>query len=357
MTQLYIVKDLQQCGPYSLEEIPSLVDRGDFSWDDLAWHDGMEGWEPLQAVFEQLGLRASPDRTTVPSTEPQFHHVAPAKFVILSLITLGLYELYWFYRGWKYVKQQEGSTIWPFWRAFFAPVWFYPFARRVFGEGGRSGPAFVALLTAGYILVTVSWRLPDPYWLVSFGSILFALPLVVAVHRLNRAAGVTGASYRRFDVLHVMTSFVGLPLLAFTLATSLHFIPGAQVVEGKWVPKYHRKFLHEADILPEGETIVYFYSPAVMDYGVEGNFFTPQRVVSYWREGSDVYMEEALMSDVEEFHTNFSTSIIEPTTITVSRVDGSSFVLYVSADGERDRLFLDSLKQYWNMGRAVAEEQ
>lgn len=356
MTQIYVVKNHQQCGPFPPEEISRRVDSGEFSWDDLAWYDGMEGWEPLETVCERLGPPPIPEARPAPAAEPQFHHVSPGKFVFMSLVTLGLYELYWFYRGWKFVKRQEDSSIWPFWRAFFSPIWFYPFAQRVFAAQGQSHPGWAGLLTAGYILVALTWRLPDPYWLLTFLSIVFVLPLVVGVNRVNRAQGTKGVSYRRFGILHVLTTLVGLPLFAFTVASSLHLIPSTQVVEGKWVPGYHEKFLNKAGILPEGEPIVYFYSSAFMNYRADGNFFTPLRVVSYWEENGEIYMEEALMSNLEDLSVEYSTTILNESTITVSRADGTSFILLVSGEGERDRLFLDSLKQHWREARAAVGE-
>ena len=46
--------------------------------------------------------------------------ISTALFIFLSIISFGIYEVVWFYRNWKYIKEKEGGDISPFWRAFFS---------------------------------------------------------------------------------------------------------------------------------------------------------------------------------------------------------------------------------------------
>lgn len=41
-------------------------------------------------------------------------------FILLCIVTFGIYEIVWFYRQWKYIKVKEHTDISPFWRAWFA---------------------------------------------------------------------------------------------------------------------------------------------------------------------------------------------------------------------------------------------
>ena len=61
--------------------------------------------------------------------------VSLLKLAVLSICTLTLYELYWFYRQWRSVKAGEGGGISPFWRAFFAVIFCYALFRRVRESG------------------------------------------------------------------------------------------------------------------------------------------------------------------------------------------------------------------------------
>jgi len=49
--------------------------------------------------------------------------VSLKNFIILSILSFGIYELVWMYRNWKYFKEKEKTDISPFWRAFFG-IWF-----------------------------------------------------------------------------------------------------------------------------------------------------------------------------------------------------------------------------------------
>ena len=51
--------------------------------------------------------------------------VSPLKLGVLSILTLGLYELYWFYKNWKLARDEGGAKVRPFWRAIFA-IFFAP---------------------------------------------------------------------------------------------------------------------------------------------------------------------------------------------------------------------------------------
>lgn len=53
------------------------------------------------------------------SDDPDFYVVAPRKFYLLTILTLNLYVIYWFYRNWRLIKLRTGEDIWPPVRGFF----------------------------------------------------------------------------------------------------------------------------------------------------------------------------------------------------------------------------------------------
>lgn len=367
MNQIYIHKEDRQLGPFSPEQVRALVQNQHVTQADLAWHEGMEDWEPLGVLMERIGPATPPDLPREPaavtgepaaeSGEALFHHVSPVKFVIMTLITLGLYEIWWFWRGWKDIERREGLNIWPFWRGFFAPVWFYAFATRVFNMRGHSRAGLAALLALFYFGLTVSWQLPEPYWLISFATIIVLLPVVIAVHRINTDLGIRGRAYRRFGVPHVLVALIGTPLLAYTFLSGTAVIPGNIVIEGNRVPAYVINFLHEEDLLDPGEEIVYFYSLAFLNYRSDGNYFTPNRVVSYWDEFDGFYVEEAAMTEIADIDASFSTGTLEDTMITVTRTNGTEFILFVSPDEGGDRRFFQTLQEHWRHANPAAEPE
>jgi hypothetical protein len=137
-------------------------------------------------------LAVQTDTDAAPAVEvqaPLFFAVSVPKLLVMSICTFGLYELYMQYRNWKFIQQRDNPSILPFWRAFFA----YFFVYRLFSlvresaranqvRGIPAGP-----LAAGWIILGLLWRLPDPYWLVTFASVFFVLPVQGAINRINAA--------------------------------------------------------------------------------------------------------------------------------------------------------------------------
>ena len=57
---LYVSSNNVDHGPLSLEEATKRVQSGDFKATDLAWHQGVSGWVPLQDLPEWDAMQAPP---------------------------------------------------------------------------------------------------------------------------------------------------------------------------------------------------------------------------------------------------------------------------------------------------------
>src|SRR3954462_7642421 len=65
--QIYIGKNGQQLGPFSLEEINRKLADGTFAGTDLAWYEGAAGWTPLAGV---AGVGIPPTSPASPAPAP-----------------------------------------------------------------------------------------------------------------------------------------------------------------------------------------------------------------------------------------------------------------------------------------------
>ncbi len=132
---------------------------------------------------EPPAMRLTPTRGLFP-----FFPVATDKLIVLSICTFGIYELYWAYKNWQRIQAASGETLSPFWRALFAPLWSFSLFGRIrdrVTQGGTPAdwpPPFLAIC---YLLLTALWRLPDPWWLISFASFLPLIPVQQATQRFN----------------------------------------------------------------------------------------------------------------------------------------------------------------------------
>jgi hypothetical protein len=55
---------------------------------------------------------------------PVFFPVSILKLVLLSLCSFGLYQFYWFYKNWQYVKEHERAHMRVAWRVLASHAWF-----------------------------------------------------------------------------------------------------------------------------------------------------------------------------------------------------------------------------------------
>src|SRR5947208_2293588 len=65
--QIYVGKNGQQLGPFSLEEVNRKLADGTFAGTDLAWYEGAAGWVPLSSV---AGVVIPPSAAATPAPTP-----------------------------------------------------------------------------------------------------------------------------------------------------------------------------------------------------------------------------------------------------------------------------------------------
>ena len=137
-------------------------------------------------------------------------------------------------------------------------------------------------------------------------------------------------------------------LVGFMAIYALFFAPPLGVVSHEGLRAKDLEVLEKLKLLDEGEKIIYFYTQGVLSIREDGNFYTDRKVVSFKSDGDDgMYIETAGYDEIEELQPEFSTSWLEESTVTVSRNDGSDFVLYMSPDEKESRKFYNRLLEEW----------
>jgi len=119
--------------------------------------------------------------------QPPFFAVSTHKFIVMSLVTFGLYEVYWVYRQWKRFVE-HGDVLSPFWRTFFLTVTNYVLFGRVRSlarENRVEVDWLPSILGTFYLALSLSWRLPDPWWLLSLLSFVPMIPVQRTIDRVN----------------------------------------------------------------------------------------------------------------------------------------------------------------------------
>ena len=158
-----------------------------------------------------LGLSAVALPGAKPEARRYFFDVSPLKLVVMSFFTLGLYQVYWFYKNWKLAKER-GEDVNPVLRAIFS-IFFINRLLKNIVETGRQASVEVSTRPAGlttvFILLCLAWRLPDPFWLLGYASVI---PLAIAqadVVKVHRALGLDPAINNRFTWKNILGIVIG----------------------------------------------------------------------------------------------------------------------------------------------------
>ncbi len=133
-------------------------------------------------------------------TKIEYYGISLPRLFFSSFFSLGLYELYWFYRQWLAVKKAQKSDIRPILRSVLSPLFIFPLMFSVLRQARRGGakvfPGEALLLSVIYLLSGIITSLRDlecTAWGEFVGiivlyviAILPLLPLQAAVNFNNR---------------------------------------------------------------------------------------------------------------------------------------------------------------------------
>lgn len=173
-------------------------------------------------------------------TDIHFFTRKPVVFLLYSLLTGGLYDLYWFNMNWRAVRSVTGQKMRPFWRAIFLVFWAWPLFKimRLQARARGYGEAFSAgWMAIFYILVSSfgsdSSSTPGQYvsfWIVKACMTIAGVFILINVQKwavYNNQKVAPGASlnapYRKIEVVLIL-------LLGIALITS--------VTAGLMLPKH-----------------------------------------------------------------------------------------------------------------------
>lgn len=179
-----------------------------------------------RSMYEQQDQASLPETVTDPSLTTLYFPVSPLKLIVMSTCTFGLYEVFWYFNNWHAIKEHDKLNISPIGRAIFAFFFCYPLFKRIRATADSRqlrAPLPAGPLAAGWIFFTVLAGLPDPFWLVSFFSVLFLLPVQKTVNEINLAMDPGHDPNRTFTGWNIAAVVVGGLLWIFALIGS--FLP------------------------------------------------------------------------------------------------------------------------------------
>jgi hypothetical protein len=79
-------------------------------------------------------------------------------------------------------------------------------------------------MATGWIVITILWKLPDPYWILTYLAVFCLVPVQAVVNDTNRATNPSHDGNSAFTGWNIATVVVGS--LLFVLAMIGAFTPG-----------------------------------------------------------------------------------------------------------------------------------
>ena len=134
-----------------------------------------EAWttEAFDVIRDVLIERGAPGLVTsqklssplIPAAETDieqrylFLYIPVWRLIFMSILSFGLYERYWMYMNWRYVKERDSLNMRPFWRAVFAIFYCHSLLRRIHEDNDSRAmqvPLFPAgSLATGWVILSI----------------------------------------------------------------------------------------------------------------------------------------------------------------------------------------------------------
>lgn len=190
------------------------------------------GGKPEEKKKINISLDAGLENETIPDIK--YFSVSIKKLIILSIVSFGLYEFYWFYKNWKIVKDHEKSKISPIGRGFFAIFYCNSLFKKIIvlaKEKGYIAKYSHSLLAIFYILFLLIGNVVSEYefqnvfinsiWLISYLSVLPLAEVQNSVNFINSKDGsqVENNKFSGWEILLIVAG--GLLLLLSIIGTFL----------------------------------------------------------------------------------------------------------------------------------------
>jgi len=155
-----------------------------------------QGSSAKSSSEEAAGLKNNRELSSEDSpASVKYSYIHPTwRFVLLWLSTLGYYQIYWFYRNWKQLKEHRNLDWSPLWRTFFL---FVPLANVIVilqafqdisyfaRDAGVVKNYSPSVIFFSFLILNVFNFLPEYYQWLSWIGLLAVVPLAVVQNTLN----------------------------------------------------------------------------------------------------------------------------------------------------------------------------
>ncbi|MCU4502261.1 hypothetical protein KTI78_03675 [Acinetobacter sp. WU_MDCI_Abxe161] len=173
----------------------------------------------------------NPESVNLKQTQPiQSNHIenlkiiSVNKFIFLSIISFGLYPIWWMFKAWRFFLIKDNLNIMPAARAIFSIFFLYSLFNHIkiyAKEQGYTNNFSSGWMFLAYLITSLLVSLPDPYWLISLCSIIFLIPAFKALNYAQKQLEMT-IEQEKYNTPQIILIIIGsimwlLFLFSFTI--------------------------------------------------------------------------------------------------------------------------------------------
>lgn len=241
MRQWFYAEQGQQQGPIPEDRMVEMFRSGTLSADTLVWMEGLDEWTPARDIENLVPPALSPPPVPTPAPtpptqrsatppRPMFLHVPVGRLVFMCIISFGLYEAYWIYKNWRYVKERDRLEILPFWRGIFGIFFVHGILKTIrndeqtnrleqatFSAGGLATGWIILVLLGKALGRADDIGLNLLGMIIAFPSFLFFVPVQNYINRVNAKLDPQPA-HTPWSAGHIVCLVLGITFWALILA-------------------------------------------------------------------------------------------------------------------------------------------
>lgn len=165
----------------------------------------------------------------MPSTE--YFSISVGRLVLFSVLTWGIYPIYWFYRNWYAIKKAQSLNIWPVARGFFAIFFCHDLFKRVLRSAKDNGyttsysPQWLAAAYIVMVIVGNLWGRTASLGILDLFIMAFVLgvtplpliPVQRAINFNNKKIGSSQEADTKFSGGEVALIVIGILVLLLSV--------------------------------------------------------------------------------------------------------------------------------------------
>jgi len=186
------------------------------------------------------------------NTPPYPYVISTEKLLIMSVLTLGLFDIYWFYRHFKSFSSENEWRITAWVRAIFYPLTSYTLFRELNISVRKVDPAkgvSTVMVPILLFIINMLWKLPDPFWLITFASVLFLVPAQNTINFYWREKFGDKVEQAKFGGWNIAYSIIGGIFLILALIGT--FFPERH----DFSPLSDPELLNESGLLDDSDAV------------------------------------------------------------------------------------------------------